>query len=400
VTGARVWWAARVLPLADTAAWIVIGFAVGAAVLALATSFVLLVLVFRRGRGGAASGPAASGAHEAEELGHALEDARAETARSRRLAEIASTSDLDAVLEKTLSVASSSDGVDAAMAVVRHSEDTPLVATLGMTAEEAARQPVSSSPSGGARSVRIGYRYDARDEPEDERSGLIGGGFAVPLQDDNIGTIGTLAVFWRGEDRMPSEREITALEALARTSAPAIRTAQELREARELADIDALTGVHNRRFFHETLARECARAQRYERGLALLVFDVDVLSQTNDGGQPADDAVLAGVGERLRRAVRGADVACRLGGDRFAVILPEAGARDAEHLYRRIEVAVGSGPSGGAGRLHLSAGIAELRPKDDVVALFQRADDALELVQEDGNDQARQADGLPSGWAD
>jgi diguanylate cyclase (GGDEF)-like protein len=334
------------LPLADTGTWIAVGLAVAAAALALAICLVLLLLVFRRGR--------------------------AEPAPARRHAEIASTSDLDAVLERTLAAATSSERVDAAMAVVRHSEDTPIVATLGMTAEEASRQPISSSPSGGARSVRISYRYDAGDGPADPPARrLIRGGVAVPLQADHIGTIGTLAVFWRGEDRAPADEEIAALEALARTSAPAIRNAQELREARELADIDALTGVHTRRYFHETLARECARAQRYERGLALLFLDVSF--ETNDGGRTADDGVLAAVGGRLRGAVRQADVACRLGGERFAVILPEAGARDAENLYRRIQFAVGSGLSGRS--VHLSAGIAELRPEDDVVALFQRADD-------------------------
>jgi diguanylate cyclase (GGDEF)-like protein len=97
---------------------------------------------------------------------------------------------------------------------------------------------------------------------------------------------------------------------------------------------------------------------------------------------------------------RQADVACRLGGDRFAVILPEAGARDAEHLYNRIQVAVGSGLLGQAGRIHLAAGIAELRPEDDVVALFQRADNAVELEQAGGNDRVQRARGLPSGFPD
>jgi hypothetical protein len=105
------------------------------------------------------------------------------------------------VLEETLAAAVAADGIDAAMAVVRHAEDAPIVATLGMTAEEASRQPVSSSPSGGARSVRISYRYDKGGEPEEEPGRLIRGGVAVPLQGGRIGTIGTLAVFWRGEDR-------------------------------------------------------------------------------------------------------------------------------------------------------------------------------------------------------
>ncbi len=287
------------------------------------------------------------------------------------------------------------------MAVVRQTEDTPIIATFGMTAEEAARQPVSSSPSGGARAVRISYRYDASGEQAHEPAGdLIRGGVAVPLREEHVGTIGTLAVFWRGGDRVPEDEEIAVLETLAQTSAPAIRNAQEFREARQLADIDALTGVHNRRYFHETLERECARAQRYERGLALIVLDIDDFKETNDRlGHLAGDDVLAAVAERLRDAVRQSDVACRVGGDEFAVILPEAGARDAEQLYRRIQFAVGSGASGPAERVRLSAGIAELRPEDDAVALFQRADDALYRAKEGGKGQVQQAEGPPGGWA-
>ena len=147
-------------PLADTATWIAVGFAVGAAVLALTASLVLLALVLRRtGSDGISAGPDAETAPEV--LEDALEDARAETERSRRLAEIATSIDLDAVLERTLAAAASTDGIDAAMAVVRQTEETPIIATFGMSAEEAARQPVSTSPSGGARAVRISYRFGA-----------------------------------------------------------------------------------------------------------------------------------------------------------------------------------------------------------------------------------------------
>jgi diguanylate cyclase (GGDEF)-like protein len=286
------------------------------------------------------------------------------------------------------------------MAVVHHFEDAPIVATLGMTAEEASRQPVSSSPSGGARSVRISYRYDEGGRPEEEPGRLIRGGVAVPLQGERIGTIGTLAVFWRGENRVPADDEIAGLELLAHTSAPAIRNAQEFGEARLLADVDALTGIHNRRFFYETLARECARADRYDRGLALLVLDIDDFKATNDRlGHPAGDDVLAAVARRLLAAVRQSDVACRVGGDVFAVILPEAGARDAEQLFRRIQFAVGSGASGPSERVRLSAGIAELRPEDDSIALFQRADDALYRAKEAGKGQVERAEAPPGGRA-
>jgi len=383
-------------PLADTATWIAVGFAIGAAVLALTASLVLLTLGHRRtGSGGISAGPDAETAPEG--LEDALEDARTETERSRRLAEIATSIDLDAVLARTLAAAASTDGIDAAMAVVRQTEETPIIATFGMSAEEAARQPVSSSPSGAARAVRISYRFAGGPEPAGD---LIRGGVAVPLREEHIGTIGTLAVFWRGGDRVPEDEEIADLETLAQTSAPAIRNAQEFREARQLADIDALTGLHNRRFFHETLDRESARAQRYERGLALIILDIDDFKEWNDRlGHLAGDDVLAAVAERLHGAVRKSDIACRVGGDEFAVVLPEAGARDAEQLYRRIQFAVGSGASGPAERVRLSAGIAELRPEDDAVALFQRADDALYRAKEGGKGQVQQAGGPPGGRA-
>jgi diguanylate cyclase (GGDEF)-like protein len=380
--------------LADTATWVAVGTALGAAALALAATLVLIVLVLRRDR----PAEAPPGAEEAPDPGTALAEARArarmESNRARRLAEIATTMDLDAVLERTLAAAASTDGVDAAMAVIRQTEETPIVATVGMSAEEAGRQPVSSAPSGGARAVRISYRYDAGQEPSpDPGGGLISGGVAVPLREEHVGTIGTLAVFWRGDDRVPEDDEIAGLEELAQTSAPAIRNAQEFREARQLADVDALTGVHNRRYFHETLERECARAHRYERGLALIILDIDDFKATNDRlGHLAGDDVLAAVAGRLRDAVRESDIACRVGGDEFAVILPEAGARDAEQLYRRIQFAVGSGASGPAERVRLSAGIAELRPEDDAVALFQQADEALYQAKELGKGQVQQAE--------
>jgi diguanylate cyclase len=92
-------------------------------------------------------------------------------------------------------------------------------------------------------------------------------------------------------------------------------------------------------------------------------------------------------------------VPCRVGGDEFAVILPESAARDAEQLYRRIQFAVGSGAVGATERVRLSAGIAELRPDDDSVSLFQRADEALYRAKEGGKGQVLLADGPPGGYA-
>ena len=130
-------------------------------------------------------------------------------------------------------------------------------------------------------------------------------------------------------------------------AAPAIENALRYREARRLADLDALTGLHNRRYFHETLEREVARAHRYGAQLALIVLDVDDFKAINEQiGHLAGDGVLAEAAERIRSVVRPADVACRVGGDEFAIILPESGLAQADQLFRRVQAAVVAPPIG------------------------------------------------------
>ena len=156
------------------------------------------------------------------------------------------------------------------------------------------------------------------------------------------------------------------------------RTEAESRRSRRLADLDALTGLHNRRYFHETLAREVARAGRYGRSLALVILDIDDFKAINDEiGHLAGDAVLSEVAKRLRAVVRSADIACRVGGDEFAVILPESSAADAEQLYHRVRRAVAAAPVEQAGHMDLSGGIAERLDGEDPPTLFERADEAL-----------------------
>jgi two-component system cell cycle response regulator len=168
----------------------------------------------------------------------------------------------------------------------------------------------------------------------------------------------------------------------------------EARRNRLLADLDGLTGLHNRRYFHELLAREVARAQRYGRELALVVFDLDDFKSINDRlGHLAGDAVLAETAERARGVVRSADIACRVGGDEFAVLLPEASGREAELLYRRLQRAVSSRPVAQAGSVSVSAGIAELQADDEPNAFFERADRALYRAKERGKGQVVRAPG-------
>jgi diguanylate cyclase (GGDEF)-like protein len=379
------------LPLSDeSATWIAVGLAVAAVVVALVFAGVVVLTVRRRSLFTAPSEQPS----DAHDLVRALQEAREETRRAYRLSDITASLDLDIVLNRALESARTRPGIDAALIALPEGTGTdsgPLVITTGMSSEEATRQPLSANPTGQpARAVRIAYSY-SREEAEGEVNS-IRGGVSVPLRNEDEETIGTLAVFWRGPEREPEDGELALLEELAARAGPAIDNARQFREARQLADLDALTGLHNRRYFHETLARECSRAHRYGRRLALVVVDVDDFKSINDRiGHLAGDAVLAAVAERVQSVVRSADVACRVGGDELAVILPESTLGDAEQLHRRIQFAVGARPLGPFERIHLSAGIAELQPEDDAKTLFERADEALYRAKQSGKGRFRAA---------
>ena len=301
-----------------------------------------------------------------------------EQERDPDLDQLSATIELDEVLSRTLGAATSR-GAEAALVMLPDpAGGKPFVATTGLSEQEAERLTVVA-PSGlrSARSVRMSYGYAAAPDASVDEADAIQCGLAVPMP-GNADRAGYLAIFTRRPTSEFGDDDVRALEAVAARAGPAIANARRFREARQLADLDALTNLHNRRFFHEALAREIARAQRYERKLALIVFDLDDFKRVNDEiGHLAGDAVLAEAADRVRGVVRSADVACRVGGDEFAVILPESSVDDAERLYRRIRHAVTTRPLSRSGKLNLSAGVAELTPGDDAVTFFQRADDAM-----------------------
>jgi diguanylate cyclase (GGDEF)-like protein len=372
---------------------IIISAALGLLVLILA---VLLFLTGRRSRRGADErvGAVVQTLEKrmdelATELAGAVERAEEEGRRSRFLGEIAGSIDMDEVLARTLEAGTRLEGVDAALIRLESPEGVPTVAAHGLSADGA--EAISGPPDGArARAIEVSYRY--RDDEPDQES-LIAGGLAVPL-DENGSRLGYLSVYTRNRRRQFEEDDVRQLEELTHRATPAIENARRFREARQLADLDALTGLHNRRYFHETLARECARAHRYNRRLALIVFDLDDFKEVNDKvGHLAGDAVLAEAADRVREVIRNADIPCRVGGDEFAVILPESGIVQAEQLFGRLQGAISNRPVGQAGRLHISAGVAELKPDDDSISFFERGDNALYRAKEAGKGQSVAADG-------
>lgn len=361
--------------ISDMGLWL----GIGAAAFAATAVSLLLVLVVRGRQDDARRLEAAlrESSDRLEEtlasITSALELARVDIEQLHRLGEIGGSIDLDDVLERTLKAASSLELVDAAMIVIPD-DGQPVVATIGLSDQEARAHSPSAPLDGPLHAVDV----DDHDAGERRFSGgQIRGGHTLALREGTGEAIGALAVYWRDVDRELDGEHRSELEQLAATAARALENASRFREARQLADLDSLTGLHNYRFFHETLAREVARAHRYGRRLALILLDVDDLKAVNSrAGHLAGDAVLAVAAARVQGAVRGTDIAGRVGGDELAVILPESGLRDAENLYARLQGSVASQQESDAA-IRLSAGIAELRRSEGEAALFERADAAL-----------------------
>jgi two-component system, cell cycle response regulator len=145
----------------------------------------------------------------------------------------------------------------------------------------------------------------------------------------------------------------------------------------KLAMLDPLTGLHNRRYAHDRLHTEIARAQRLRTSLTVLMMDLDDLKQINDRwGHAAGDLALKTFGERLSKAIRGSDLAVRIGGDEFVVLLPECDSDQVRCVLERLaglEVALESGKVA----FCFSAGWTDYKAGESSEELLERADHAL-----------------------
>jgi two-component system cell cycle response regulator len=369
------------------------GVAVGASLLSFGTAFLVLRRL-RRFRGSPEDRVSAlvreldlRMRQLGEDLSEELERTKEESRRSRYLGELAWTIELEEVMRRTLDAAAALDGVDAALVTALDETGEPMTKGAGLSEEELRQLALDQrAGSGRVQSLTISYvpvPGAASDDPPPVATSL-----QVPIEARNR-TIGVVSVFSRDELRPFSEETQQALEDLAARAGPALDNARRYLEARRLADLDARTGLHNSRYFDETLAREVARARRYGRKLALVVFDLDDFKQINDRSKShlVGNAALAGVAERLRDVVRSADIAARIGGDEFAVILTEATIGDAQEFYTRLREKVETTPVEPVGRITLSCGIAELEGQEDATTFFKRADDALYRAKEAGKGQ-------------
>ncbi len=141
----------------------------------------------------------------------------------------------------------------------------------------------------------------------------------------------------------PVERN--ELAARVRTQIRRHRYASELRQSvtqtLALAVTDELTGLYNRRYFDRHLSLMLEKAREQERDMAVMLIDMDFFKSVNDThGHDIGDAVLKEFAQRLRRNIRGVDLACRFGGEEFVVLMPDTDYRNAQGVAERVRMAV------------------------------------------------------------
>jgi two-component system cell cycle response regulator len=193
----------------------------------------------------------------------------------------------------------------------------------------------------------------------------------------------------------PVERN--ELAARVRTQIRRHRYGLELRQSvnntMALAVTDDMTGLYNRRYFDRHLGVMMTKARELKRDMALMILDIDHFKAVNDSyGHDIGDAVIREFSARLKRNIRGIDLACRFGGEEFVVLMPDTDFRQAEAVAERVRQSIGDrGFEVGAARplsVTVSAGVTLNESATDTPELLiKRADVALYRAKREGRNR-------------
>ena len=192
--------------------------------------------------------------------------------------------------------------------------------------------------------------------------------------------------------RLQDGDHITVGESILKFIDDASLEARYHEEVYQLATHDSLTNLYNRRHFAQLAEKEIARARRHRRPLTMGIIDVDLFKAVNDQhGHIAGDSVLGKIALTIREHLRGDDIAARIGGEEFAILLPESDLAAATHLAERLRQAVanaGFSPGGQPHRITVSIGLAPYGPGSDSFSLLMRgADTALYTAKRNGRNR-------------
>lgn len=197
-----------------------------------------------------------------------------------------------------------------------------------------------------------------------------------------------IGVTWvvRPESQPFVASELSLLRVLADQLAIAIQNARDYREKLEQAVRDPLTGVYNRRYFFEALEKEVRRARRYGSHASLVIFDVDDFKQINDTlGHAAGDDVLRRIAAIVSDVIRETDTFARIGGEEFALLLPQTQQLDALLVAERVRTTIARTDVLPDRRVTVSGGVASC-PLDAMTRedLERKADAALYCAKRNG----------------
>lgn len=213
--------------------------------------------------------------------------------------------------------------------------------------------------------------------------------------------VGVINLHKRGTDAFSSS-ELKLIQAIANQAAMAVENAQLVEKARELSNIDDLTGLANRRHFQEILKREVAQARRFSSSFSVLMCDIDHFDHYNSkNGRMRGDALLRQVGQMLVNNTRGIDLVCRFSNEEFVILLPktnkQGGIATAEKLRKCIlDEKFEGGPQQPGGQLTVSFGVTEF-PLDskNIYELLNLADRALYAAKREGRNRTVAWEGPP-----
>jgi diguanylate cyclase (GGDEF)-like protein len=189
------------------------------------------------------------------------------------------------------------------------------------------------------------------------------------------------------EDRQP-------LESVADICAAAIQNANNFTRMKQLAYVDGLTGIHNRRFFEMRIMEELERAGRFQGRVSVIMVDIDHFKKLNDEfGHLLGDEILRSVSSILKQQLRRMDMVCRYGGDEFAVLVPETTGENAIRVAEKLRRHIETHPFPGVPRaVTISCGVADYPThgytRDEVVAA---ADGALYTAKQGGRNRVSSA---------
>ncbi len=171
------------------------------------------------------------------------------------------------------------------------------------------------------------------------------------------------------------------------------RLQNKMEEVADMATIDELTGLYNRRALFSRLMEEHSRAERYGQGFSILLIDIDDFKKVNDEhGHQVGDGILRGLGAFLRQNLRDSDFPARFGGEEFICLLPSTDIDHAVQAGNKIrqllsQSTLNSKRMDVSLQISVSIGVAAFASGDDIDNLIKRADDALYLAKRQGKNR-------------